>query len=311
MTIGHIIDRNLSESNNRDKDSRALDNLGGEGISNDISLFINNTNNISVIYQTEYIIQNEFIIITNPFVVPYSNRSIVIADETECIVVNSNFMDRFQLLKKEDNSVFLPSGDITRSDTIHLKHFESLNLERNPPTKSLSDTSISGLLSGGVNTESETDIYESLNIVSTISEIDETLSVFNFRKKNSFQLDRENNINNKVNIGGSILIENLDSTLNPITVQNTLTDNDPGIFLTNNGSKIRAFSDTTNPWNTETNVGYNTTLSTKATVMELKLENPNIIGISPQTETGDITDATHKIPVVINGEQYNILAILS
>lgn len=311
MATGHITDRNLSESNTRDKDSRAIDNLGGEGMSNDISLFINNKNNTSIIAPEEYTIQNNFIVLLNQFIVPFSNRTIVTVGEIECIVINSNFMDRFQLLRKNDNTIFIPTLSIIRSDTIYLKNFELLNPERNPPTKSLSDTSISGLLSGNIDSATETNIYESLNIITTISNIDEIISVYKFRKKNAIQLNNDNDINHKLIIGGSILIETLDDNMNPITNQSSLSDNDPGIFLTNSGNKVRAFSDSSNPWDTTSNAGYNTTQSTKTTVIELTVESLNISGISIQTSGGNITSATHKIPVVINGEKYNILSILS
>jgi hypothetical protein len=309
MTIGHIIDRNLSESNNRDKDSRALDNLGGEGISNDISLFINNTNNKSIIFSNEYTISNGFIILNNSLLIPFSNRTQVIVDNIECIVRNSNFVDRFQLVRKSNNILYIPTGDIIRSDTIYLKDFELLNIERLPPTKPESDNSSSGILRGNTDNNT-TNIYQSISLSNIINEIDQYISIYRFRKSKSIQLDIDNIINENLNISGSLLIEKLDNNNNPISTQTTLTNNDPGIFLYSNGVKIRAFSDSSNPWDTVSNAEYITTQSTKTTVIDLKVDTPNITGISTQLENGLISAATHKIPVTVNGEKYNLLCIL-
>ena len=48
MARGFVIDLNLSEMDSRNKDSLALNNLGGAGTSSALSLFINNTSNESV-----------------------------------------------------------------------------------------------------------------------------------------------------------------------------------------------------------------------------------------------------------------------
>lgn len=110
--------------------------------------------------------------------------------------------------------------------------------------------------------------------------------------------------------------------------------NPPGLFIVNSGNKVRAFSGTDNPWSSESQsfpftsgVDTLTAASTTTTVEVRKLilsdratgtynTNPRLMKMAssstyaPQvgSETIPVADFTHKLPIVVNGEQFYILA---
>ena len=82
----------------------------------------------------------------------------------------------------------------------------------------------------------------------------------------------------------------------------------PGVFINN----TRAFSSDNNPWEELGSADGTGTLSTdslEVSVAELSLVNSiSIGGTSTNSETSsNVTDFTHKLPVVINGETYSLL----
>ena len=107
--------------------------------------------------------------------------------------------------------------------------------------------------------------------------------------------------NNDINIEGSIKINDPEN-FNAGTAQ--LSDvRSPGIFI----GDTRAFSSDNNPW---TQVGTAlSTLSRSVSIGELYFANDiTITGIGTESATNvEVTTYTHKLPVIINGENYSIL----
>ena len=112
----------------------------------------------------------------------------------------------------------------------------------------------------------------------------------------------ENTISpNDINVEGSIKINDPEN-FNAGTAQ--LSDvRSPGIFI----GDTRAFSSDNNPW---TQVGTAlSTLSSSVSIGELYFANDiTITGIGTESATNvEVTTYTHKLPVIINGENYSIL----
>lgn len=317
---GHVIELNLSELNSREKDRNSIDNLGGEGMADDLSLFINNLKNTSIIKKEIYSviqatidgISQPVIKISDPFVVPFSNRTSVKCGTIDCVVVNSNAIDQFQLKRKDNNQIFDPGVvDIIRYDSVFTQNFDNINPLRFPPTKTENFTGISLTIEAD-----SVDIYD-ISIPSYIDFIDSAIDSFLYLKSNSILTYKDNSFTKPLNLSDGIIIRNLDSNGNPITVQNSLTNSDPGVFIVNGNERFRAFSDNSNPWNIDT-PNYTSTISTKAVISELEVKNPVITGLTINNEAGSVsnnyisasTDNIYYLPVYINGELYNLLSII-
>ncbi len=315
---GHVIELNLSELNSREKDRNSIDNLGGEGMADDLSLFINNLKNTSIIKKEIYSVIDvtidgslqPVIKINDPFTVPFSNRTTVKCGAVDCIVVNSNTTDQFQLKRKDNNQIFNPGlVDIIRYDSVFTQNFDNINPLRFPPTKTENYTGVS------LSIEADSyDIYD-VSIPSYIDYIDSSIDSFLYLKSNSILTYQNNSFTKAVNLSDSIVIRNLDSNGNPITVQNSLTNDDPGVFIVSGNARFRAFSDNSNPWNIDT-PNYTSTISNKTAMSELEVTNPIITGLTIITETGSIpntfnavADNVYYLPVYINGELYNLLSV--
>lgn len=315
---GHVIEQNLSELNLRGKDIDAINNLGGEGIADDISLFINNLRNFSIIKKENFSVVDTvingsvqpLIKINDPFIVPFSNRTIVKCNQLDCYVVNSNTTDSFQLKRKDNDQFFNPSGiDIVRYDPIFTSNFDKINPTRSPPTITENYTGVA------FNVEADSSDTYDISIPTYIDAIDSAIDSYLYLKSNSILTYEDNVFTKPLNLADSIVIRNLDSNGNPITVQKSLTNDDPGVYIVNGNSRFRAFSDNTNPWVAETETKYTSTLSTKTTVAEIELTNPKITGLTVNNSSGTLVlnvanpekqDSTYFLPVYINGELYNL-----
>lgn len=314
---GHVIDLSLSELNSREKDRNSINNLAGEGMADDLSLFINNLKNTSIIEKTKYVVVTipvngtlePFIKITDPFVVPFSNRTMVKCGTIECIVDSSNTINQFQVRNKSNNQPIDPGlVDIIRYDSVKTINFENVNPTRFPPTVGNNYSSVNVL------DEENLDIYD-INIPTTINYIEASIDNYLYLRSNSILTYKDNVFNKEISLTDSIVIRNLDANGNPITVQNSLTATDPGIFIVNGTERFRAFSDNSNPWNTET-ANYTSTISDKVVMRELEVTNPIITGLSVSEEVGSIPNTFNEnsnniyyYPVYINGELFNLLTI--
>jgi hypothetical protein len=317
MATGHILDFNLSELTSFTKDSNAIDNLGGTGISEDIRLLVNNTSNVSNLLSSEYIVDGFRVKITNPARIAFSNRTVITVDDILCVVTESNAVDSFVLRRVSTNEIVIPSGNMIRRDQITFETFDNLDKIRTPSTVPQTQSGISNLLSENSSVDENgnisggNDIYD-FNITGYIDEVDQTISIYNFKRSQSIDLTTDNTISDNFRVDGVIYIEKLDEFGNQVLAQNEILPTDPGVFIVRDGEEKRAFSDMSNPWDDTTNAGYISTVSDKASVTSLEISEPDIIGISIETVTATaISTATHRIPVVINGERYNLLCVAS
>lgn len=313
---GHVIDLNLSELNSREKDRNSINNLAGEGMADDLSLFINNLKNFSIIEKTKYIVVNvtvngisePFIKITDPFIVPFSNRTTVKCGTIDCIVDNSNAINQFQVRNKLNNQLIDPgSVDIIRYDSVRTINFDNINPTRFPPTSGNDVSTIN------LNNNENVDIYD-ISIPNTVETIETSIDSYLYLKMNSILLYKDNIFDKQIKLTDGIVVRNLDVNGNPITVQNSLTASDPGIFIVNGTQRFRAFSDNSNPWKDGSN--YTSTISTKTVMSELEVTNPLITGLSINEISGSIPNTFNKdndnvyyFPVYINGELFNLLTI--
>lgn len=316
---GHTIDLNLSELDNRSKDSISIDNIAGQGLSNDISLFSNNLKNKSVIPSSKYSVMyvtiggvsQPVIQLNDPFMIPFSNNTIVYVNTIQCKIENSNVVNRFQLRNIVSNVLVDPvDADIIRFDTLTTKNFAKIN-----PTRI---ATVSGSQGIRENADNQLESIYDINIPVYIDEINARIDNYLYIKNGTILLYNDNNFENKLTLQDSVLVSNLDSNGNPITIQNSLSNADPGVFIYNNGEIFRSFSDNTNPWNVET-ANYTTTNSTNTKIAELELTNPRITGITVSSLIGSIptaqstfnesTNNIYFLPVTINGELYNLFTI--
>lgn len=305
---GYIKTNNFGESQTADSDRRILDNLAGAGISSDISLFSNNLRNQSIITKDDYIFENNKFTITNIYMLPFANNTIVEYDENSYIVKNSNLTTSFQLYPIDNlNSPFIPTApfkDITRNDSINFENISNLNpqrLQTKPPSATID--------SEDVNTASEFNPYTYYGINENIDAIVQSVEMYEYKKDSSLVTDKENFVNSSLTVTGTITITNVDSNNNPVT--STLdVDNDPGMFVSNGTSKIRAFSDNSQPWQKIS--GGLLTNSTNTNVNQLVMSNPEINGLSVTSITTEqintsLKNEYYSVPVTVNGETYYLL----
>ena len=314
---GHVIDLSLSELDSREKDRNSINNLAGEGMADDLSLFINNLKNTSIIDKTKYVVVNQtvngttepFIQLIDPFIVPFSNRTTVKCGTIDCVVDNSNTVNKFQVRNKSNNQPIDPGlVDIIRYDSVITKNFDNIDPIRFPSTAGNNYSSVS------LSSNNNSDIYD-VDIPATVNSIDASIDNYVYLKSNSILTYKDNIFTKQISLTDSIVVRNLDVNGNPITVQNSLTSSDHGIFIVNGTERFRAFSDNSNPWNINT-PNYTSTISDKVVMRELEVTNPIISGLSidpiggsiSNTFTSDVTNIYY-FPVYINGELFNLITI--
>jgi hypothetical protein len=301
---GFIRSSNLNESSTADSDKRILDNLAGAGISADISLFSNNLKNTSQISTNDYIFLNNNFVLTNSFMLPFSNNTIVTYNNIEYVVKNSNLKDSFQLfLPSNLNSPFIPQvpfKDIIRKDNITFENITNLNPQR-------LETKLTTL--GGIESTSEFDPYTAYGINENVNAIVQSIETYEYKRNTALMTDKPNSVDVSLVVNGTVVITNLDANGNPNT-GNFNVDEDPGMFISNGTSKIRAFSDSSQPWTKVS--GALATVSEEVNINNLIMTNPSITGISVTTITEEIINTSLKnvyysVPVTINNENYFLL----
>lgn len=308
---GYIKNNNFDESQTADSDKRIIDNLAGAGISSDVALFSNNLRNRSAITTTDYVFENNKFIITNIYMLPYANNTLVEYDNNTYVVKNSNLTNSFQLYPLDNlNSPFIPTEpfkDIFRNDSVSFENIANLNPQR-LQTKPTSSTNIDN---NEVNTirAGEFDPYTYYSINENIESIVQSTEIYEYKRNSAIMTDKENVVSSPLSVNGTIAITNVDSNNNPVTVPFN-TETDPGMFISNGTNKIRAFSNNSQPWEKVT--GGLFTDSTNTNINKLIMSNPEINGITVTPVTTEQIDTSLKnvyysIPVVINDETYYLL----
>jgi|SaaInlLV_10m_DNA_1039704.scaffolds.fasta_scaffold22549_2 hypothetical protein len=330
---GFVKSANLKEN---ELDRNAINNLGEAPIADDISLFINNTKNESVlnVFESEYdritgriTIINSTIELSASRASVYTNGDKVRLEKLDGTVVRDNLYIRnsdgetsfefatddtlnnqFTLSLREDFNVF-------RYDTVSLENMNFLGVAES--TASFS----SGLATGDSDINSgdgsATAVEEENTYNSRFGGIYEYLDVAKYLAKKKFVEDEDVATDDKFDTEGTFTIEDPSDTILDVGI----TNDTPGIFITDPNSsvlniqRIRAFSDTSNPWEETgsatnslgTSTGFLQTGAISAQAGVLKLNTGiKVDGITPQASSGNIsaTYFSHKIKVNLNGVDY-------
>jgi len=316
---GFVKSANLKEN---ELDRQALNNLGEAPIADDISLFINNLKNESslLVLDGEYDVITGLITIVNDNAEIAAGRSAVFTngDVVSIKLENGSLIRDNLYITQSDGEftfgfatdealqnqfIFSPSTNfvVTRNNSVLLENLERLGVLQN--TASFS----TGLGEGtqednAVGAADPDDTY-----ANQFQEIYEYLDIAKFQAESKFVNDED------VAADVDFAMEGMFTIQDPadLIVNEGVTANSPGLYITDPNSsvrniqKIRAFSDTFNPW--EDTVSALTTLSLDVTTGTLKLnQGIEIQGITPITESGTVnnTTFTHKIKVNIDGIDY-------
>lgn len=330
---GFVKSANLKEN---ELDRNAINNLGEAPIADDISLFINNTKNMSelTIFEEEYDrITGKITIINTTAELSavrssvYTNTDRVRVEKLDGTVVRDNLYIRnsdgetsFELATDIDgNNQFTLSlredFKVMRYDTVTLENFSYLGVAES--TASFS----SGLATG------DQDINSGDGTVAAVEEEDtyntrfgsiyEYLDVAKYLARKKFVIDEDVASDDTFATEGTFTVEDPSDTILDVGI----TNDTPGIFITDPNSnvfniqRIRAFSDTSNPWEetgtstnslaTSTGVLQTGAISAQAGTLKLNA-GIKVDGITPVSSTGNInaTYFSHKIKVNINGVDY-------
>ena len=304
---GYRRDLDLLETPN---DFTAIDNLGGVGISFDLQIIQNNLRNISTA---------GFSTLTDGFF---------------DFGTTSNFVFTNDDPIKFDTSVSFGATTFNTTDTFFICNSNGENKFKLSTTSSTSDTgintiSITGTASTNIFNFNRSDVVTKDNILNLIdprslqdndfSTIRDGLSIigaFDTVQENvensKFFISRKSKGNADTTADRDIKVEGIVKVNDPVNFNDSVSDlgdaKSPGVFINN----TRAFSSDNNPWEelgSDDGTGTLSTDSLEVSVAELSLVNSiSIGGTSTNSETSsNVTDFTHKLPVVINGETYSLL----
>lgn len=316
MATGYVISKSLEENDSRQKDITSLNNLttdGTRGAAEDILLFVNNLRNESTIKSDEYYIEDNFIVLNKSILVPFSNNTIVKVDGSEYKVIESNGIDRFKLqyIDTDNNFIFIPDNkDIIRSDKVLLENFVNLSPERISTV--LAESNEQELFSEEFFSEEESrGFYDEDTILELVNDIESNIDLFEFNKSRILILDDTINVDEEIDITGSILIEKLDDNGIIPETQDTIEEDDPGVFISSSSGELkRAFTDSNNPWDDNVNSGFITTQASVSTVGNFIVTDPKFKDLSVNSNTStEIPTQKYRLPVIIDGEIYNFILI--
>ena len=305
MAQGFVKNINLIESSTGGSDRAILDNLGGLNITSDVLLFDGNTKFTQKLIATDYTVVNNIIIVNGST----SEGKVAFSDGTpishnggayQYTVKNSNGVDRFQLYNAS-NAVFVPTGILRRSDAVTGINLGNLSRKR-------LETNVGN--SSGIGTGTgAADLFNSQTINSQTSYIDGNIALFYYKRGRIPRTYEASTFSLPVKFSGPVRITN-DQNL-------AQSGSTPGLFMVdaNNpgASAIRAFSDTSNPWTAVTGALQTTEANSQASTLKLQPSsqaNPNFDSTGNNhfiAEQIDVGDYTHKLPVIVNGQQYYLL----
>jgi hypothetical protein len=313
MAQGFVRILNLGESSSASRDRNAINNLGGAGIVDDLLLFSNNNLNKTIITAGTYVVDNGYIVLDpNTYQITPSNRTKLIHNGQIYTVINSNGVDRFQLVDSDDIVITANSQlDIERSDTVTLANIRnivstSIPTDQNSTTNELGDQISVGEagITVGTSTSTRTTLKENFDNIESL------IDKYRYDRTFSVITDLPQRFERSLNYESTITITN--DTVPAISLPTApgTTDNAPGIFIASGENTQRAFSNNNNPWSTTVpGSNYMTTLSSQATVGTLLVTDPDFedLGTSVILPSDVLDDFTHKIETIINGETYYIL----
>lgn len=322
---GYLVAKNLVETS---QDRQALNNIGGAPIADDIALFVNNTNNKSIlsIRADEYDQSEDKINLNNLSLDEATERNSVFTNgdridivavngdviANDVYIANSNTIDSFQISTTENlssiYSIPLPSQTdennyvvrFVRDDSVSFENLQRLGVESSGVEVDLPDTD------GATDEESSTidvDNYE--DEFNTISGF---IDLANFRSRNKFVANESISTDVRVRTEGGVIIADPSDTI----ISEGIVPSSPGLYLSDPTSSVddigitRAFSSSSNPW-TDDNAGTLSTESVDVTAGNLILSGGisiDGIGLIPESGTVDSTAFSHKVKVTIDGIDY-------
>jgi len=325
---GFLKSANLLENT---QDRQLLNNLGEAPIADDISLFINNSQNVSrlEIADNEYNFITGLVTLVNSTAEQQAARSAVFTngDPVRILYVNEEILqDDLFVTQSNGETTFGFASDVEgdsqytfdppaegfivqRSDAVILNNLTFLgSLETTAGFSSGLDAggaaeAEAGESGGGIDTE---DTY-----ANQFLEIYQYLDISKYQANKKFVSDRNVATDDDFRMEGSFSINDPADMI----ITEGVNLNSPGLYITNPASpltniqRIRAFSDTSNPWEV-VGTGVNTKLTTQAASAQtgdLKLNNGILIdGITPIVESGNVNNVsfTHKAKVKIDGIDY-------
>jgi len=298
---GYRKDLNLNETTN---DTQALNNLAGAGIAADIRILQNNLRNESTL--TYESISNGFFTFSEPVQSIFTNDDVVSVASTvsfastslqpsvDYYVCNSNGETQFKISTTSSTSS-VGVSTISISGTPSPTAFDIVR--KNPVYKENLINYIMPEVQDAFNEFSWTSsINGSFDVAGSNVDTAKYFISKKYRNFNDTTTDRE------IKYEGTVTSADPDN-LNSGT--SGLTDpKSPGVFI----GDTRAFSSNDQPW-TETGSSLQTS-SSEVSVGDLTfLGDIKIEGISPvaQTSNVNVTNYTHKLPVVIDGVTYYLL----
>lgn len=326
MAQGFVRTLNFQESKNASLDRGILDNLGGGTVTNDILLFDGNSQGISKLLGADYTQTGGTVTVTGEGKVAFSDGTKVsiagsgFAGASSFVyeVFNSNGIDKFQV-KNAGGSTVNPSGTLRRSNFVSRENLANLSVKRLVTSPSSQDGA------GGVGS-SGGDVFNSFSANAQTQYIEEQAALFYYKRSRTPRNYELSTFSTAVKFSGTITI--ISSTATSTTEP---SDTSPGLFIVDASAPsvdpVRAFSDSSNPWTQVATSTANGALHTDENAAQANtLFFDPVSGNTPNfecvTESGSsanlivtlasgseiaVSTATHKLPIVVNGETYFLL----
>lgn len=323
---GFAVEQNLAENK---QDRAALNNLGTAPIADDISLFVNNLKNTSVLSfrEDEYEVGDGLFTLNNVSNEEKSERNSIFTNGdqvmlidvfgavvgTDLVVINSDAERQFQLSQNgvDPFKAQVPPdvGDepyifsVVRNDSVTLENIANLakELSQSIPTVFTEDT-----------VENIDDLFGRIgSFAGSLSEIQLLSDTAIFKTGTKYTTDGNIYTDEGILTEGNIVISDPSDTI----LNEGLVATSPGLYLSDPTSSpddqqgitvTRAFSSNSNPW-TDDLAGTLSTESTQVTVGDLRMSNGFILsGITTATvASSDVVESfTHKIAIAVDGEVY-------
>lgn len=318
--LGYEIVRNLQESEN---DREALNNLGGGTIADDIELFVNNLRNTSELFwkfdtDDSEISNDKFVFqLTEDFV--FTNGDKVMVSGSSLGNLNTDTM--YHVVEYDQKagargnqlafglsltsngskvSVGTIEGDVTftRADPVSFDNLLNIG------TPFILDSN-----AGQSGDDFGYDIGDSFN--DAFDSIESNIDGFNFLRGFKYVS------NDSISTDRSIRVEGTITVSDPVPFNDSELDlseaKSPGVYISNpfsdilNIAKTRAFSSDANPW--EEGTGELVTKSEEVNIGDLffadDIKFAEIDDVA--SESGSVSEFTHKIPIVVDGVEYFVL----
>jgi hypothetical protein len=323
MAQGFVKSINLVESSTGGSDRAILDNLGGPNISNDILLFDGNTKFVSKLTGNANVSLSDYTVSSGTVIVRPSRGKVAFSEGTMLShdggaylykVTNSNGVDRFQLFTVGASpTLFTPTGVLRRDDTVTGINLGFLSVKRLSTDINLT----TGIGIGGIG-QASADLFNQQSINGQVAYVGGQIGLFYYKRGRVPLTYQTSTFTLPVKFNGAFRITN-DANLDTQLITS------PGLFIVNPKSPttlpVRAFSDTSNPWKavvtpiqaiqtTDADGGVNaecSVLKLQPTDTAVNIDFDSTSNNHTVTQANSVGTYTHKLPVLVNGQQYFLL----